>query len=89
MTGGAARSSLWPQLIAEICDVEVEVLEFDELTAFGAANIAYKAVFGQDNSLQLPQSVVRKRYKPQIAEYRDWYNTVNDRFSAKKNNIHE
>ncbi len=39
--GGACKSRLWMEIIADICDVEVEVVDFSELAAYGAAKFAY------------------------------------------------
>ncbi len=41
LTGGGGRSRIWPQLIADICDVPVEVLDLPAAaTAFGGYRIA-------------------------------------------------
>jgi len=40
MTGGATANSGWCQMIADVCGVTVEAMDFPELTAYGAAMIA-------------------------------------------------
>jgi gluconokinase len=72
-TGGAANSNIWPQLIAEICNLEVEAFEFDQLTAFGAAITAHKAVYENEKSFPLPDNIKKQYYKPQNTAYREWY----------------
>ena len=39
-TGGAARGSLWPQIVADVLGVAVSVPEVKESTALGAAMFA-------------------------------------------------
>lgn len=43
MLGGAGRSAHWPQMVADVCDVEVEVPEQPNAGAMGAAFIAGQA----------------------------------------------
>ncbi|MGQ9809650.1 MAG: xylulokinase [Armatimonadota bacterium] len=40
MVGGATRNALWPQLIADILDLPVEVLDCAESACYGAARLA-------------------------------------------------
>lgn len=72
-TGGGANSNIWPQLVAEICGLEVEAFEFDQLTAFGAAITAYKAMHEKEKVFSIPNNIKKQNYKPQNPAYRQWY----------------
>ena len=83
MTGGAAGSSFWPQVIADTIDIPVEAVDFPELTAYGAALIAGKAVTGEppsddlnrlagprvcgDSTIGWPESVPVRIYEPELS----------------------
>jgi sugar (pentulose or hexulose) kinase len=72
MTGGATANRGWCQMIADVCGVEVEAVDFPELTAYGAAMTAKRAVrqkaFGLD-SCNFKKAV----YKPVHNNLYKWY----------------
>ena len=73
MTGGAAASAVWPQIIANICDVTVEAIVWNALTAYGAACYAADAigVTFSDGFGDLTQPRV---YEPTNTDrYEQWY----------------
>lgn len=74
MTGGAVKNSLWPQIIADICNIKVKAIDFPELTAYGAALFALEAATGNTLSESLPDNFETRIYEPQFpVEYQDWY----------------
>ncbi|MFA7588730.1 MAG: xylulokinase [Acholeplasmataceae bacterium] len=50
ITGGGARSAIWAQMIADICQVKVETIKIEEGPAFGAALLAI-AGFKKDRNI--------------------------------------
>jgi sugar (pentulose or hexulose) kinase len=73
MTGGATGSSFWPAVIADVCGVPVEAVDFPEFTAYGAALFAKEAV-NENIPVGWPKSVRVKLYSPtQSYKYRQWY----------------
>lgn len=76
MTGGAAKSRVWPQLVANICNVPIEAVQFEELTAFGAAVWARSAMTGNVGMVRWPRTVDVHEYEPrEAARYEEWYQT--------------
>jgi len=74
VTGGAMSSRLWPQAIADICDLVVEAVECPPFTAYGAALHAREAVLGSLQPHGFPSTAVVRTYAPQHSEeYRAWY----------------
>jgi len=74
MTGGAVKSPLWPQLIADICNISVKAIEVHELTAYGAAIFAFEGATGKTLSESVLDKLMIKHYVPQFPhEYQDWY----------------
>lgn len=72
MTGGAIKSDLWPQIIADICNVHVKAILMDEITAYGAAHLAARAAGIELNHFENSSNV--KIYEPKNADaYRQWY----------------
>lgn len=63
MTGGAAASTYWPQTIANITAVPVEVIHFPEFAAYGAARLAQKAI-GLTGDLERPAEFNISLYQP-------------------------
>ena len=73
MTGGATASSFWPTAISNICNMEVEAVDFPEFTAYGAALFAKEAV-NESISVGWPESARVKLYSPKHSDkYRQWY----------------
>jgi len=74
VTGGAMSSRLWPQVIANICDLTVEAVECPQFTAYGAALHARAALLGPLEPHRFPSTAVVRTCTPQHAhEYRAWY----------------
>jgi xylulokinase len=76
MMGGAGRSDIWPQMIADICSVEVDVLEVTETSALGAAFLAGRAI-GEWSGEGLPQYPKARRINPdpeRQAKFEEKYN---------------
>jgi sugar (pentulose or hexulose) kinase len=73
MTGGAAGSYLWPAIIAGICNIPVEAVRCNELTAYGAAIYAGMAVSGKCSNRLIP-NVQCHRFEPvMVDKYEEWY----------------
>jgi sugar (pentulose or hexulose) kinase len=74
VTGGAMGSRLWPQAIADVCDLTVEAVECSQFTAYGAALHAREALLGPLEPHRFPSTAVVRTYTPQHrGEYRSWY----------------
>ena len=73
MIGGAANSSVWPQILADVCGIPVETVEFQEFTALGAALFAKYAATGDRSGFEL-LPISRKLCHPSGKNlYSDWY----------------
>lgn len=74
MTGGAATSTFWPQVIADLCRITVEAIDFPYFTAYGAALHAKVAYEGQSNNAISPNSIKTSIFEPVNTEkYHEWY----------------
>lgn len=74
ITGGAMTSRLWPQIIADVCDLIVEAVECPHFTAYGAALHAREALLGPLDPHRFPSTAVLRTYTPQHSrEYGAWY----------------
>ncbi len=74
VTGGAMSSRLWPQVIADVCDLIVEAVECPQFTAYGAALHARGALLGPLEPHRFPGTSVVRTYVPQYSErYKTWY----------------
>jgi len=74
VTGGAMGSRLWPQVIADVCDLTVEAVECPQFTAYGAALHAREALLGPLEPHRFPSTAVVRTYDPRDSqEYRAWY----------------
>jgi sugar (pentulose or hexulose) kinase len=74
VTGGAMSSRLWPQIIAEVCDLAVEAVDCPQFTAYGAALHARGALLGPLEPHRFPSTAVVRTYMPRHPrEYRAWY----------------
>ena len=74
MSGGAAISGFWPQVIADLCGLTVETINFPEFTAYGAALHAKSAFEGKRIGSGLLDIAKSKHYEPiQADPYRRWY----------------
>jgi len=73
MTGGATESSVWPQILADVCGIPVETIKFQEFTALGAALFAKYAATRDRSGFELLPAV-KKLYHPSKKNlYGDWY----------------
>jgi sugar (pentulose or hexulose) kinase len=75
MTGGAANSNLWPAIIAGICNIPVDAIRCNELTAYGAAIYARMAGGAHDSKWCLPEEYICRLEPIQVEEYEEWYQT--------------
>ncbi len=74
VTGGAMQSRLWPQIIADICNLTVEAVDCPHFTAYGAALHARAALLGPEQAHRVPSTAVVRTYTPQQPQrYRAWY----------------
>ncbi len=74
MSGGAAMSSFWPQVIADLCGLAVESVNFPEFTAYGAALHAKSAYEGKQSDSNLLDVAEAKHYEPINTDlYERWY----------------
>ncbi len=72
MTGGAAKSRFWPQVIADMTGRDVELIDFMELTALGAARYCQKAL-GSGIKPGLYECVSKKVVSPSGDNLRQWF----------------
>lgn len=73
LTGGAANSRVLPQILANVCGVEVKTVVFPELTAYGAAKFAAESV-GIGFAKTIEDISGSKTYLPaNQKEYEQWY----------------
>lgn len=90
--GGAARSSLWCQIVADVLNLPVETVECEESTALGAGMLAATGC-GMYESLQdaIDNMVkVKDRYEPipeNVAIYEKLYEIFNDSYCALKEKV--
>jgi sugar (pentulose or hexulose) kinase len=76
MAGGAAKSSVWPQILADMCGIMVETVEFQEFTALGAALFAKYAATGERAGFEM-LSTTKKLYLPSEKRlYGKWYANI-------------
>lgn len=74
MSGGAAASTVWPQLIADLCRTTVEAFDFPQFTAYGAALYAKSAYESKKTEMVFPAGTKSRSYEPVHADqYRRWY----------------
>jgi len=78
--GGGAKSSLWCQIIADICNKKVRVTQTEENTALGAAILAATSIFYKDVLEAADKMIkIRAEYNPikeNVAFYDKSYNHV-------------
>jgi sugar (pentulose or hexulose) kinase len=78
MTGGAAQNAYFPRIIANLSNLPVEVLNFSEFSAYGAALFAMAAVTGQYVQHK-PKWIESIMYEPTLsAMYDDWYSNYKE-----------
>jgi xylulokinase len=73
LSGGGARHSLVPQLLADLLGVPVEVLPARSATALGAARLAAAGVGAPPPPVPLPEPAVLPSRVPELEEaYGRW-----------------
>lgn len=75
MVGGAARSAIWPKILASVLNVPVQVNASENIAVRGAASLAARALGGSD----LPQSDAWQKYLPEPA-WRNCYDEIYARY---------
>lgn len=92
LCGGGARSALWQQIIANVCNVEVEIPLVEEGPAYGGAMLAmvacgaYKTVEAAASALISIKSAIKPDAR--IAEmYQQRYNTFTALYAALKDSF--
>jgi xylulokinase len=86
MVGGATRSTIWPQIVADVTNREVLIPEQIESTVLGAARLAQEGV-GLDVPPQSQSARVARRYQPQadaVSAYQAHYSVYQDAHVALK-----
>ena len=74
MSGGAAASRVWPQIISDVCNVVVDAINFPEFTAYGAALYAKSALNLVHENQDLLEIIGYMTYEPNHnAIYQQWY----------------
>ncbi len=88
MVGGAARSTLWPQILADVTGNSINLPQYDNWSALGAAIMAGVAV-GAFTSIESalsrfqkpalcvqPQPEMEKRFQENFLQYQQWVNKL-------------
>ena len=74
VTGGAMTSRLWPQIIADVCGITVDAVDFPAFTSLGAAS---HAMMAKEITPAQPHPAIKEkshRYEPERTEqYESWY----------------
>lgn len=74
VVGGAMASHIWPRIIADVCGIPVEAVDFPAFTAWGAASHAMIARGARPTQTQPAIKQKSQRYEPDSAEpYENWY----------------
>ena len=87
--GGAARSTLWCQIVADVLNIPVETVECEEATALGAGMLAATGS-GMYEDLQSAidnMVTIKDRYEPipeNVEKYEKLYEIFNDAYDALK-----
>jgi len=74
VVGGAMASHIWPRIIADVCGIPVDAVDFPAFTAWGAASHAMIAKGAEP--AQMHQAIKQKsqRYESERTEpYENWY----------------
>ena len=74
VVGGAMTSHIWPRIIADVCGIPVEAVDFPAFTAWGAAS---HAMVAKGTKLAQTHPAIKQksqRYEPERTEaYESWY----------------
>ena len=89
LSGGAARSPLWCQIVADVLNTVVETVENEEATALGAAMVATVGAGLYPNLQQAIDNMVHVtgRYEPipeNVEKYNQLYQIFTDTYEALK-----
>lgn len=92
LSGGAARSTLWCQIVADVLNVPVETTENEEATALGAAMIATVGAGMYKDLQEAADNMVHVtgRYEPipeNVETYNKLYKIFNDSYDALKEKV--
>lgn len=72
--GGAMASRIWPRIIANVCGIPVDAVDFPAFTAWGAASHAMVVKQATPVQLHLATKQTLHRHEPERTEpYEDWY----------------
>jgi len=72
--GGAMASRVWPRIIANVCGIPVDAVDFPAFTAWGAASHAMIAKEAMQAQPHLATKQTSHRYEPERTEpYESWY----------------
>lgn len=87
--GGAARSSLWCQIVSDVLNMPVETVECEESTALGAGMLAATGCGMYDNLQDAIDNMVKvkDRFEPipeNVAKYEELYQIFNDAYDSLK-----
>ena len=73
-TGGAMSSPFWAQVIADVCGLVVDAVDFPAFTAYGAALHAKQAQTGAAAGAGVSVALASRTYTPRRSNgYRNWY----------------
>ena len=80
MVGGAARSSIWPQIVADVTGVPIALTLYDQWPALGAAILAGLGI-GVFESLEAGQKQFQKSARP-VAPDKTYGQFYDDNFTV-------
>jgi len=74
VVGGAMTSRIWPGIIADVCGIPVDAVDFQAFTAWGAASHAMIATGAKPAQMRPAIKHKSQRYEPKNTEqYESWY----------------
>ncbi len=88
MVGGAVHSTLWPQILADVTGISINLPQYDNWSALGAAIMAGVAIgvfpsidtaisrFRKPSLYVQPQPEMGKKYQDNFLQYQHWVNTL-------------
>jgi sugar (pentulose or hexulose) kinase len=89
MVGGATRSPIWPQIVADVTNREVLIPQQTECAVLGAARLAQEGA-GLDVPPQSQATRVARRHPPRaeaVATYDAYYSVYKDTHMALKQSL--
>lgn len=93
LSGGGARSALWRQILADVCDAPMVTINVDEGPAYGAAILASVAAGLHPGVEQACDAIIREvgRVEPdagRVAAYAPWYEEYRAAYPALAPGFH-